>query len=58
LAIRSKAARSGRPRRFCFLRGRERAARRGVPVTTVAAQLGQSMKSLTLDTCSHLLTAE
>jgi integrase len=28
---------------------------RGVPVTTVAAQLGHSRKSLTLDTYSHVL---
>ena len=28
---------------------------RGVPVTTLAAQLGHSKKSLTLDTYSHVL---
>jgi hypothetical protein len=28
---------------------------RGVPVTDVAAQLGHSRKSLTLDTYSHVL---
>ena len=28
---------------------------RGVPVTTLAAQLGHSRKSLTLDTYSHVL---
>ena len=31
---------------------------RGVPVTQVAAQLGHSKKSLTLDTYSHVLLAE
>jgi hypothetical protein len=30
---------------------------RGVPVTGVAAQLGHSKKLLTLDTCSHILSA-
>jgi integrase len=31
---------------------------RGVPVTTVAAQLGHSRKSLTLDTYSHVLVGD
>ena len=31
---------------------------RGVSVTMVAAQLGHSRKSLTLDTYSHALTAD
>jgi integrase len=31
---------------------------RGVPVTTVAAQLGHSRKSLTLDTYSHVLIGD
>ena len=31
---------------------------RGVPVTTVAAQLGHSKKSLTLDTYSHAMTGD
>jgi integrase len=31
---------------------------RGVPVTTLAAQLGHSRKSLTLDTYSHVLLDE
>jgi integrase len=30
----------------------------GVPVTTVAAQLGHSTKSLTLDTYAHVLVGE
>jgi integrase/recombinase XerD len=30
----------------------------GVPVTTLAAQLGHSKKSLTLDVYSHVLLAE
>jgi hypothetical protein len=34
---------------------RERADRRGVPVTQVAAPLGHSRKSQTLDTYSHVL---
>jgi hypothetical protein len=31
---------------------------RGVPVTTVAAQLGHSKNLLTLDTCPDVLTAD
>jgi hypothetical protein len=31
---------------------------RGVPVTTVATRLGDSRKSLTLGTYSHVLTAD
>jgi integrase len=31
---------------------------RGVPVTAVAAQLGHSRKSLTLDTYSHVLVGD
>jgi len=32
--------------------------REGVPVTDLAAQLGHSKKSLTLDTYSHVLLSE
>jgi len=31
---------------------------RGVPVTNLAAQLGHTRKSLTLDVCSHVLLEE
>jgi hypothetical protein len=31
---------------------------RSVPVTTVAAQLGQTRKSLTLDTYSHVMVEQ
>ncbi len=36
----------------------ERADRPGVPVTQVAAQLGHSRKSMTLDVYSHVLLGE
>lgn len=42
-------------RRANLLIPSQRAAQEGVPVTTVAAQLGHSRKSMTLDTYSHVL---